>query len=88
MKTPAEYTATSNRCPRCNSSDIEAGNMDIDTGSAGQEVSCNPCGLAWWDEYELTGYTLKHAPPWPAPPLAEQLTRHLSEEEAAERGKA
>lgn len=67
MKTTAEYIAASSDCPRCNSSDINAGSLDVDCGSCGQEVNCEACGLSWWDEYTLTGYTVKHAPEWKTP---------------------
>lgn len=58
MKTNAEYIASSTDCPRCGSSDLEGGSFDIDTGSCGQEMNCSNCGLVYYDEYRLVGFSV------------------------------
>ncbi len=91
MKTDQEYIQHSSSCPRCGSSDLEGGAFDIGSGSCGQTVDCSACGLSWFDEYRLIGYTVQSAPPAPdpqdaqEPTMEQQLSRHLSEEEEAER---
>lgn len=44
------------RCPACGSDDIEGKNVEIDAGSAGQEMTCTTCNSRWEDNYILTGY--------------------------------
>jgi len=45
------------RCPYCKSSDVEApGSVDIDSGTATQEIRCNDCEAFWTDIYHLVGY--------------------------------
>lgn len=44
------------QCPYCNSYNIEGQEINIDSGSAWQDVSCNECGQEWQDTYTLTGY--------------------------------
>lgn len=55
--TKDEYVARGGvRCPHCRSWDIEGGVVEIESGTASQEVWCSSCGRAWCDTYELTGY--------------------------------
>jgi DNA uptake protein ComE-like DNA-binding protein len=43
-------------CPFCKSQDIEGQEVNINAGSAWQEVSCNQCSQEWQDIYTLNGY--------------------------------
>lgn len=103
MKSQREYIQRASRCPCCDSSNIEGGNVEIDDGGAFQEVECI-CGFSWVDNYKLIGYGYEQdAEPLDAEqreelrlkieaeeaerldPYAEQLTRHLSQEEIQEK---
>lgn len=44
------------RCPFCGSHDITGDDVNIDAGSAWQDVFCNDCSSEWQDTYTLTGY--------------------------------
>lgn len=44
------------RCPFCGSYDIIGQEVNIDAGSAWQDVFCNHCENEWQDTYTLTGY--------------------------------
>lgn len=53
----AEYKAHGgNQCPCCKSNDIEGREINVDSGTASQEVVCNACGASWNDIYRLEGY--------------------------------
>lgn len=85
MKSQREYIRTSSRCPCCDSSDVEGGFVEIDAGAAFQNVGCINCEFSWTDNYKLIGYhfereNVPEIVETPAP-LADQLTRHLTEEE-------
>jgi hypothetical protein len=55
--TSAEYLEQGGTvCPFCKSHDIEGQEVNIDAGTAWQDVSCNQCGEEWQDTYTLTGY--------------------------------
>jgi len=41
-------------CPYCHSTDIEGGSVNVDAGTAWQEISCIECGESWQDVYMLT----------------------------------
>lgn len=43
-------------CPRCRSEDIQGNEVDIDEGTASQEMTCSNCGFEWLDVYTLTRY--------------------------------
>lgn len=43
-------------CPVCGSDDLDGGSVDIDAGTATQEVVCLECLSSWTDVYTLTGY--------------------------------
>ena len=43
-------------CPFCKSHDIQGQEINIDAGSAWQDVNCNQCSQDWQDTYTLTGY--------------------------------
>lgn len=45
-----------NKCPSCEGKNLEGNSVEIDGGTASQEVSCNDCSSEWLDLYELTGY--------------------------------
>ena len=64
MLLQSEYVKAPNLCPNtvCRSSDIDAGGVDIDGGTASQEVSCNDCGAEWVDKYELVRYHVTRLP--------------------------
>jgi len=40
-------------CPYCDSLDIKGGFVQIDAGSAWQEIECLDCGKLWKDIYRL-----------------------------------
>ena len=55
--TPSEYVGKFGlQCPCCTSTDIEGGEVNIDAGTATQEVGCNSCGASWQDVYNLASY--------------------------------
>jgi len=55
--TNAEYLAHGGtQCPFCGSYDITGDEVNIDAGSAWQDVFCNDCPAEWQDTYNLTGY--------------------------------
>lgn len=57
MQTNQQYIDNEGtQCPYCNSHDIEGQEVNIDAGSAWQDVSCNACGQEWQDTYTLTGF--------------------------------
>lgn len=88
MKSQREYIRTSSRCPCCDDSNVEGGFVEIDAGAAWQNVTCINCSFSWTDNYKLIGFSYDRddLPEIVTPaPLAEQLTRHLTEEEKAER---
>lgn len=91
MKSQREYLTASSRCPCCDHWNVEGGAVEIDDGGAFQQVDCAACGFAWVDNYKLIGYSFEptDAPPpstkHPKPSMEEQLSRHLTEEEEAER---
>ena len=46
-----------NKCPKCRSDNLEAGEMQIpDGGTTWQPVKCHNCGSTWNDVYELASY--------------------------------
>ena len=56
-----EYIAASGQvCPFCGAHEISGGNIDIDGGTAWQEVSCDVCRREWQDSYTLTGCTTEY----------------------------
>jgi transposase-like protein len=42
-------------CPFCESTDIFGGAVELDSGIAWQEISCESCGKKWRDCFKLTG---------------------------------
>ena len=57
MQTNQQYIDNGGtKCPYCNSHDIEGREVNIDAGSAWQDVICHQCGQEWQDTYTLTGY--------------------------------
>ncbi len=54
MKFRDEYLKTGGVfCPFCKSHDIEGSSVEINEGTAQQDVSCVSCGGAWQDGYRL-----------------------------------
>lgn len=52
--TDEEYLAHDGvRCPFCRSRDIVGESVEINVGSATQDVYCNVCEAEWYDEYKL-----------------------------------
>lgn len=45
-------------CPCCESEEIEGREVDIDAGTATQQVVCNQCHASWVDQYTLTGFEI------------------------------
>jgi len=57
MLSDEEYVAKGGSCcPRCNSSDITGGNVDVDANTCWQNVTCDDCDLEWDDHYELVSF--------------------------------
>lgn len=55
--TNKEYVASNgSKCPFCGHTYITGGPVDIDGGTACQEITCQECHRSWYDEYQLTGY--------------------------------
>lgn len=48
--------------PKCNSRDIEGGDIQMDGMMAWQEVTCLDCNLRWDDIYELQSVEVTHIP--------------------------
>lgn len=44
------------RCPMCESTDVEGGPIDINNGHAYQPITCTSCGANWTDAYKLECY--------------------------------
>lgn len=42
------------RCPFCGSEDLDGHGVNIDSGTASQEMMCTDCGQGWFDIYTLT----------------------------------
>lgn len=56
--TPEQYVLQKGlHCPFCNSCDFRGGGFEVSAAKASQEVTCNECGGAWLDEYQLAGFT-------------------------------
>jgi hypothetical protein len=54
MKFKEEYLKTGGViCPFCKSQDIEGGAVEINEGTAQQDVACISCDGAWRDIYRL-----------------------------------
>lgn len=51
-----QYLARPHECPACGCDHIEGGSIEIDTGSARQDVVCKGCGANWTDTYNLSGF--------------------------------
>lgn len=45
-------------CPFCREPTIEGNSIEIDGGTATQEVGCNNCDKVWTDVYVLSHYTV------------------------------
>lgn len=44
------------KCPVCRSTNITGGEVNVDAGTASQEISCGECDATWNDVYKLVGY--------------------------------
>lgn len=56
-RTDGEYVMHGGtRCPFCDSENIEGGPVEVDAGTATQEMLCLSCAKAWNDQYKLVGY--------------------------------
>ena len=45
------------KCPDCGSDEVEGdGGVEVEGGSAYQDVHCTECGAGWRDLYQLTGF--------------------------------
>lgn len=49
-------------CPFCGSDNLDGEGVDVGKASATQEVTCQDCNASWYDEYQLTGYTVINGP--------------------------
>ncbi len=55
--TDREYVdAGGQLCPFCGSTDISAGEIEVQGRSAWQQVDCGACEREWTDEFTLTGF--------------------------------
>ena len=43
-------------CPACGSTNISAGEFNVDGRSGWQEVVCHSCHSSWNDTFSMTGY--------------------------------
>lgn len=43
-------------CPHCSSINLSGDHVQIDAGSAWQDITCDDCGKEWQDTYTLTGF--------------------------------
>lgn len=50
-----KYLACSSKCPFCGSDNISGDSIDIVSGEAYQEITCNECENEWMDVYQLVG---------------------------------
>jgi transcription elongation factor Elf1 len=55
--TDAQYIKNPTVCPSCQGKDVSGGPVEVDAGTAWQEVTCLACEATWKDLYKLTGYT-------------------------------
>lgn len=56
--TDEQYVARNGSiCPACSSSQIRAGDIEVDGATAWQSVSCLHCEATWNDMYALKGYS-------------------------------
>lgn len=61
--TDAQYVKKGgNCCPFCRSTNIEGDGVDVKEGGSSQEVTCQNCNASWYDEYNLTGYSVINEP--------------------------
>lgn len=44
------------QCPFCSSTEITGNEVNIDAGTASQEISCSVCDKEWVDLYDLVGF--------------------------------
>lgn len=57
MQTNQEYIDHGGtKCPYCGSYNLSGDHVQVDAGSAWQDVTCGDCGKEWQDTYTLTGY--------------------------------
>lgn len=55
--TDEQYVAKGGcQCPVCGSGDISGGPVEVDAGTAWQEIFCSACQASWNDMYKLVGY--------------------------------
>lgn len=45
------------QCPKCGSEEITGYDVDIEGKYATQKTSCDSCGEAWYNVYQLVGYS-------------------------------
>lgn len=51
----AAYLASNGtKCPHCGGTDLDGKGVQIDSGTASQEIMCTDCGEGWFDIYTLT----------------------------------
>jgi hypothetical protein len=57
--TQEEYKGTGGcKCPFCESEDIDAASMEVDSNIASQEICCANCDAEWKDLYDLKEYVV------------------------------
>lgn len=55
--TDAQYVKTKGLCcPVCGSAELEGDSIEIENGTANQEVSCSVCDSTWVDRYNLASW--------------------------------
>lgn len=49
-----EYISSPVHCPNCQSQNIEGGSVEIDEGTATQDIRCLDCDSSWTDHYTIS----------------------------------
>jgi transposase-like protein len=44
------------KCPHCGSLNLTGDHVQVDAGTAWQDIICDDCGKEWQDTYTLTGF--------------------------------
>lgn len=58
-----QHAATNGQhCPHCHATELTGESVEINNGTAEQEMSCDVCGATWTDVYALTGFKDLDAP--------------------------
>lgn len=61
-KSTKEYLARNHTCPFCDGESIIYDTVEVDSGGAYQDCTCQDCKGSWQDCYKLTGYVVLEQP--------------------------